>query len=89
MIETRSSSHVTTLILLVRPSDTDLKGTNCYIKDNIEVDVAIRLMKLHVLTLTAHPVAVIMEFNSDLQTPLDVDYDSYIAFPTQQLVLQV
>lgn len=97
MIETRPSSHITTSILLVRPSDTDLEATNCYMKDNTEVDVGIRdLMKLHVWTLTAHPVSILMGFNSDLQTPLDDDCDSYrrslgyyIAFPTQQLVLQV
>ena len=65
--------------------DTDLDATNPYIKNNIETDVGIRdSMKLHIWTLTAHPIAVLMDFNSVLLKPLDTDIDALLGDPNMK-----
>lgn len=63
-------------------TDIDLKETNPYIADNIELDVGIRdSMKLQIWTLTSHPIAILMDFNTILQKPLDEDIDSLLEDP--------
>jgi hypothetical protein len=61
-------------------TDIDLKETNPYIADNIEFDVGIRhSMKLQIWSL--NPVAILMDFDTILQKPLDEDIDSLLDDP--------
>lgn len=63
-------------------TDIDLKETNPYIADNIELDVGIRdSMKLQIWTLTSHPIAILMDLDTILQKPLDENIDSLLEDP--------
>lgn len=57
-----------------------LNLNNQYIKDNISNDVGIRdSSKLHVWNMTLHPAAVLLDYGTILQKPLDYEIDQLLA----------
>ena len=61
-------------------TDTALEINNQYIKDNIPNDVGIRdSTKLQIWTMTLHPAAVLMDYETILQKPIDQEIDMLLA----------
>jgi hypothetical protein len=61
-------------------TDAELEINNQYIKDNIPNDVGIRdSTKLQIWTMTLHPAAVLMDYETILQKPIDQEIDMLLA----------
>ena len=64
----------------------DFEGNQPYIKDHIEEDVGIRdSITLHAFTFEGHKAVVIIDYNTQLQQPLDDEINDIVADPNKQV----